>query len=129
MGQGAFFACEHSDVSAPREQFGLMPDSVPRQTRVARQTFAKASPPARLYLKEWLKARAMKQAHITADLGWEPGRVSKIISGKQPYSGSDIAALATWLGIPPHELLMPPDEAESLRRLRRAAADIVAGNP
>ena len=88
-------------------------------------SLSRSEPPARLYLKEWLKVRGKKQAALTAELGWEPGRVSKIISGKQTYTGSDLSVIARWLMILPHELLMLPEEAESLKRLREVAARIV----
>ncbi len=80
--------------------------------------------PARLYLREWLEVRGKKQAAISTELGWDPTRVSKIVNGKQPYTGSDIALLADWLELEHHELLMSPQRAEDLRRIRQAAERI-----
>jgi transcriptional regulator with XRE-family HTH domain len=94
--------------------------------RGKRTTLAKVAPPAPLYLKQWLVALRRRQAGITADLGWEPSRISRIIRGKQPYTGSDLAVLAQWLGIEPHELLMDPKEALRLKSLREAAYAIVS---
>jgi plasmid maintenance system antidote protein VapI len=70
------------------------------------------------YLKEWLMACDKKQADIVKDLDWNKAKVSLIVNGKQPYTGDDIAELASYLQIRQHELLMHPEEAFHARRLK-----------
>lgn len=70
------------------------------------------------YLKEWLAVLGKKQADIVRDLDWNKAKVSLTASGKQPYSREDINELATYLSIQPYELLMHPEDAMRLRRLR-----------
>ena len=74
------------------------------------------------YLKEWLRACQKKQADIARDLDWNKAKVSLTASGKQPYDRDDINEIADYLNIRPYELLMHPDDAMALRRLR---ADMV----
>jgi len=81
------------------------------------------------FLKEWMTHQGRIQAEIARELGWERGRVSKVVNGRQPYQRSDVLALSKWLGIEPFELLMSPKEAMALRRIRESAAMIVAEDP
>lgn len=70
------------------------------------------------YLKQWLKTLGKKQADIVRDLDWNKARVSLTASGKQPYNRDDVNEVADYLNLRPYELLMHPDDAMSLRRLR-----------
>lgn len=70
------------------------------------------------FLKEWLKATQKKQADIVRDLDWNKAKVSLMIRGLQPYTREEVNELATYLNIRPHELLMHPDDAHALQRLR-----------
>jgi hypothetical protein len=70
------------------------------------------------YLKEWLKASQKKQADIVRDLDWNKAKVSLMLRGLQPYTREEVNEVAAYLNIRPHELLMHPDEAHALRRLR-----------
>lgn len=77
------------------------------------------------YLKEWLAALGKKQADIVRDLDWNKARVSLMLRGKQPYDRDSLNELAAYLHLKPHELLMHPDDAMALRRLKIAAGQIV----
>lgn len=77
------------------------------------------------YLKEWLATLGKRQADIVRDLGWNKARISLMLRGKQPYDRDSINELATYLNLRPHELLMHPDDAMALRRLKIAADQIV----
>jgi len=77
------------------------------------------------YLYEWLKATGKKQADIVRDLDWNKARVSLTIHGKQPYTRDDINELASYLSIATYELLMHPDDAMAIRRLRQEALRVV----
>lgn len=76
------------------------------------------------YLKEWLAVLDKKQADIVRDLDWNKARVSLMISGKQQYTRDAVNELSNYLHIRPFELLMHPDEAMRLRRLKEDAIRI-----
>lgn len=78
------------------------------------------------YLKEWLATLRKKQADVARDLDWNKARVSLMIRGEQQYTRDAINELAAYLNIKPHELLMHPDDAMALRRLREDAIKIAA---
>lgn len=77
-----------------------------------------AQPQHDWYLKEWLRTLSKRQADIVRDLEWNKSRVSLMLHGKQPYDRDSVNELASYLNIKPHELLMHPDDAMALRRLR-----------
>lgn len=70
------------------------------------------------YLKHWLKTLGKKQADVVRDLDWNKARVSLTASGKQPYTRDDVNEVAEYLNLRPYELLMHPEDAMALRRLR-----------
>lgn len=70
------------------------------------------------YLKQWLDALNKKQSDIVRDLDWNKAKVSLTASGKQAYDRDDVNAIADYLHLRPYELLMHPDDAMALRRLR-----------
>jgi hypothetical protein len=70
------------------------------------------------FLKEWLATTGKKQADIVRDLDWNKAKVSLMLRGLQPYTREEVNELATYLNIRPHELLMDPEDAFRLRRLR-----------
>jgi hypothetical protein len=70
------------------------------------------------YLSQWLKTLGKRQADIVRDLDWNKARVSLTASGKQPYDRDDVNEVAAYLNLHPYELLMHPDDAMAMRRLR-----------
>jgi hypothetical protein len=70
------------------------------------------------YLKEWLRASDKKQSDIVKDLDWNKAKVSLMVRGLQPYTREEVNELAAYLHIRPHELLMHPEDAHAIRRLR-----------
>jgi hypothetical protein len=70
------------------------------------------------HLKEWLAACGKKQADIVKDLDWNKAKVSLMVRGLQPYTREEVNELAEYLNIRPHELLMHPEDAYAIRRLR-----------
>lgn len=84
------------------------------------------------YLREWLKTLHKKQTDIVKDLDWNKARVSLMIRGEQQYTRDAVNELADYLNIRPYELLMHPDDAMGLRRLRadmmRLATEIPNSN-
>lgn len=82
-----------------------------------------------IFLSAWLKTLGKKQADVARDLEWNKAKVSLLASGKQEYMRDDVNALAAYLHLHPYELLMHPDDAMNLRRLRESALKIAAENP
>lgn len=76
------------------------------------------------YLKEWLKTLGKRQADVARDLDWNKARVSLMLRGEQQYTRDAVNELAAYLSLHPYELLMHPDEAMRLRRLREDAIRI-----
>ncbi|MHB8286194.1 MAG: hypothetical protein ACYDD1_16170 [Caulobacteraceae bacterium] len=82
---------------------------------------------AKWYLREWMAHFKKERTSLVAELGWEGKRAHQIWHGQQSYRRKDIAQVAEWLGLEPHELLMKPADALSLRSLRKAAMQLIAG--
>ena len=78
------------------------------------------------HLKEWMQHFGKKQAALVNELGWDKAKANFLWHSKQPYRRDVVNEVAGWLEIRPFELLMTPEEALALRRLREAAALIVA---
>ena len=78
------------------------------------------------YLQDWAKLLGKRQADLSKTFGWTKNSAHKIWHGKQAYSRKVVNEIAAWLQIAPYELLMPPKEALTLRRLREAANAILA---
>jgi len=77
-----------------------------------------AEPAHDWYLGEWLRSLHKKQADLVRDLDWNKARVSLMLSGKQQYTRDAVNQVASYLNVHPYELLMHPDDAMALRRLR-----------
>ena len=78
------------------------------------------------YLRDWLRVLKKRQADVANDLEWNKARVSLMLSGKQQYTRDAVNELAEYLNLHPFELLMHPDDAMRLRRLRENAIQVVA---
>lgn len=77
------------------------------------------------YLKQWLRYFGKKQADVVSELDWNKARVSLMVRGEQQYTRDAVNELADFLHIRPYELLMHPDDAMALRKLRREALQVV----
>jgi transcriptional regulator with XRE-family HTH domain len=75
------------------------------------------------FLKEWLKYFGHSQQWLADRLDVQKSKVSRMATGTTPYDRDDINSVAAALGIMPFELLMDPDLAHHIRRLRASAAD------
>ncbi len=84
-----------------------------------------STPPRKLshhwYLAEWAEMLGRTQADAVRELGWNKSTASHLWNGKQRYSQDYVDEVAIWLTLRPYELLMPPDLAMAIRRLRDAA--------
>jgi len=78
------------------------------------------------YLREWMAARGVKKQTEMMELtGWSKATMSQLYNGKQDYSPKIIKEAADALKVSHYELLMHPDEAMALRRLRQDALRVV----
>lgn len=85
-------------------------------------------PPNDWYLKQWLETLRKSQADLERLTGWDKRKASHLVSGKQPYKRDTVNDAAFALQIAPFELLMHPEDAFALRRLRDNAIKIAAEN-
>lgn len=75
------------------------------------------------YLKEWLSALRVKQSELVAKTDHTKSHVSMFVNGKARYNRDAVNEFADILNISPWELLMHPDDAMRLRRLRSVIED------
>ncbi len=76
------------------------------------------------YLREWMSRKGKIQADLVKELGWDKARANFVYHSKQSYRRDLVNELSRWLEVEPYELLMPPQEADALRRLRESAEEI-----
>lgn len=81
------------------------------------------------YLQEWFATQGLRQRALITKLDWLPAKANKVWHGIQIAKLDEVAEIADLLNITPSELLMPPDEAMALRRLRRAVAEVTSAEP
>ena len=94
------------------------------KTRVARRGIPKG--PVNWYFPEWMAYFGVtKQTDIMERTGWSKATASQIMSGKQDYSPKIVNEAATAFSLAPYELLMLPEDAMALRRLRADALQVV----
>ncbi|MBO9380422.1 transcriptional regulator [Sphingomonas histidinilytica] len=78
------------------------------------------------YFNQWLAHFEKSQADVVQALEWNKSKVSLFASGKQRYHRDDVNQLAAYLNLEPFELLLPPDRAMAIRRLRENAIRIAS---
>lgn len=84
---------------------------------------ARKVPPSRSvepdwFLREWMDTLEVRQTDLIRETGWAKSRVSEIVNGKTDYYREIVNTLASVLKIHPWELLMLPEEAHHIKRLR-----------
>lgn len=80
------------------------------------------------YLPEWMDSLGVKQSKLSSLTDWSPSTVNDIYHGRTEYYREIVNLLAAALNIEPFELLMHPEDAMALRRLRETALSIAADN-
>ena len=78
------------------------------------------------YLSQWLQSLTVTQAELVRRTGYPKAKVSDLVTGKQRYNRDVLNDISTALHLLPHELLMHPDDANALRRMREEAVRIVS---
>lgn len=80
------------------------------------------------YLRDWFATVGLKQHDLVKRLDYPLNTAFKLWHGVQPARADHIADIAALLHIEPWELLMHPEEAMRLRRMRATIAE-AAGQP
>lgn len=89
-----------------------------------------ATPPRHdWYLRAWMDATKMRQSDIMKATGYVKAKMSDLATGKQRFNRDILNEVAAALNIRPYELLMHPDEAMAIRRVRESAIRIAAETP
>lgn len=87
----------------------------------------------RWYLREWMAVAGMGQRGGQTKMreltGWSMATMSQLYNDQQDYSPKILEEAAAALNVEPFELLIPPERAMALRRLRESAAQIVRTEP
>lgn len=79
------------------------------------------------FLHEWFATQGLKQNDLVTKLDYPKNTANRLWHGLQPYRRDHIEAIAALLNIDPSELLMHPEDAMALRRLKSAIAEVSAG--
>lgn len=77
------------------------------------------------FIREWMDYYGLKQARMMELTGWSKASTSQIYNGVQDYSPKIVREAALAMNLQEYELLMHPDDAMSLRKLRSTAEQIV----
>lgn len=78
------------------------------------------------YLREWMRTLKVSQAKLAAECDWTPSTMHGIYHGRTSYYRDIVNLIAAKLNIQPYELLMQPELAMSIRRMREDAIRIAA---
>lgn len=78
------------------------------------------------HLAAWMDTLHVSQADLCRATDFPKAKMSELVNGKSRYNRDVVNTLAKALKISPHELLMHPDDAMALRRLRESAIRIAA---
>lgn len=81
------------------------------------------------YLREWFAVLGKKQRDLITGLDYQPAQAHRLWHSLQPYRRDNVEEISAFLNIAPYELLMPPEEAMALRRLRSAIAEVAKAEP
>lgn len=83
--------------------------------------------PVLWYLRDWMATQnIVRQAQMMELTGWSKAKMSQLYNGQQDFNSEILAEAARALNIAPFELLMPPEQAQSYRRMREDAVRIAA---
>lgn len=77
------------------------------------------------FLKEWMDHLEVNQAEMIRRTSWSKASASQLYNNKQDYSPKLVNEAALALNVAPYELLMKPEAAMALRRLRADALRVV----
>lgn len=88
--------------------------------------------PVNWFLVEWMDACGISgrgaQTKMMELTGWSKATMSQLYNGEQDYSPKIVNEAAVALNAEPYELLIHPEKAMNLRKLRESAIRIAADN-
>lgn len=76
-----------------------------------------------------MAALKVRQADIMKATDYSKATMSDLANGKQRFNRDILNEVARALNVRPYELLMHPDEAMAIRRVRESAVKIAAEGP
>lgn len=83
--------------------------------------------PVLWFLPEWMTAADVQtQADMMEKTGWSKAKMSQLYNAKQDFNSQILSEAARALNVKPYELLMHPEDAMAIRRMRRDALQIAA---
>lgn len=78
------------------------------------------------HLTDWMASTETSQADLCRATGFPKAKMSELATGVSRYNRDVVNTLSRALNIRPYELLMHPDDANAIKRLRDSAADIAS---
>lgn len=78
------------------------------------------------YLRDWLATLRVSQQALADRLDWQKSKVSRLTSGTSVWRRDHLADISWALHLQPYELLLHPDDAMAIRRMRESALTIAA---
>lgn len=84
------------------------------------------SPQHDWYLKEWLATLGTTTAWLEAQTGWTHRIASQLVNRRLRWNRDHLSLAAATLNIAAHELLLHPEDAMAIRRVRESALSIAA---
>lgn len=81
------------------------------------------------FLAAWLQSTRISQTELGKLIGKSKATMSELANGTQRYNRDILNDIADALHVRPYELLMHPDEAMAIRRVRESAVRIAAEAP
>jgi transcriptional regulator with XRE-family HTH domain len=91
-----------------------------------RKVIDKRVPGPDWFLPEWMAALRVRPSDLVRETGKSKSTISDIVNGRTDYYRALVNEMALALHVTPSELLMHPDEAFALRRMRSDAVRIAA---
>jgi len=88
----------------------------------------KKTTPARMigpdwFLVEWMQSKDISQAELARRCAWSKATMNDIVHGRTEYYRAILNQIARALDMHPWELLMSPEEANQIKRLRVAVEE------
>jgi hypothetical protein len=81
------------------------------------------------YLTDWMATLAMTQADLRRETGWPKAKMSELVNGVSRYNRDVVNLLAQVMHLRPYELLMHPDDAFAIRKIRETVVAVAAEKP
>ena len=81
------------------------------------------------YLPEWMASLDMSQADLRRETGWSKAKMSELVNGVSRYNRDVVNLLAHVMHLRTYELLLHPDDAFAIRKIRETVVAVAAEKP